>query len=91
MSSKVVSMSIPTDLLKGLDLVADHFSISRSALVSALLHPVLPQYVEICGSSFATPATQPKRYRGSSRDDIIKALEVLRGGIGEVQGDLFEK
>ena len=86
---KKVTMSVPTDLVAELDFVCERLGLSRSALVSALLTPIVPSYVEVCGrrSIYGDVA---RRFRSGSRTSIIEALHELLDELKDEQYDLFK-
>jgi len=86
-----VTVSLPDDLVDGIDLVANRFEVSRSGLLAALLTQLMPPIVEIAtimpDPSEGVSEADVKRFRGASADIISKQIAgVLMGG----QDDLFK-
>lgn len=87
-----VTVSLPDDLVDGLDLVANRFEVSRSGLLAALLAQMMPPIVEIAtimpDPSQGVTESDVKRFRGASAEIISRQIAaLLTGG----QDDLFSK
>jgi len=87
---KKITMSIPVGLVTELDFVCERLGLSRSALVSGLLTPVVPKYVELCGRRSAYEGAA-RRFSGSSMESIILALDSLQDELKDEQYDPFKE
>lgn len=91
MSTKVISTSMPLELIEGIDSVANYLSVSRSAVISAILFERVPMYSRMCDGLPPLERDGPMRFMGSSQGEIVRLLGELSVGKGVTQRDLFEK
>lgn len=91
MSTKVVSTSMPLELIEGIDSIARYLSVSRSAVISAVLFERVPMYSRMCDGLPPLERDGPMRFMGASQGEIVRLLGELSVGRGVTQRDLFEK
>jgi hypothetical protein len=91
MSTKVIGVSMPSNLSDDIDIIAKHLSVSKSAVVSALLCENVPMYARICEDRPPLERSSSMRFVPSSQGEILRMLNQLSVGMEVTQRDLFEK
>lgn len=84
MANKVVSLSLPPEVVSDLNYIHRRMGISKSALVSSLLKGGLPSLRQLLESLPPEPDDKDlKRFRGQSAAAILSEIQKLQADVHE--------
>ena len=87
MTNKVVSLSLPLEVVSDLNYIHRRMGISKSALVSSLLKGGLPSLRQVLESLPPEPDDKDmKRFRGQSAATILSEIQRLQSDVREFGG-----